>query len=118
MYDFIDMATFYRNWYVLWIGLKNSRGKGTMRIVGYKLQILISSYLSFTEDSPPRIRIHREGGYYTTGTSGELLVYPGAIIHIDCLYHRNLGNPEWTLGNRYEYIQGRRVTRKPYPTGK
>ena len=85
---------------------------------GYKLQILISSYLSFTEDSPPRIRIHREGGYYTTGTSGELLVYPGAIIHIDCLYHRNLGNPEWTLGNRYEYIQGRRVTRKPYPTGK
>ena len=101
------------------MGLKNSRGKVIMRISGgYKLQTLISSYLSFTEDSPPRIRIHREGGYYTTGPSGELLVYPGAIIHIDCLYHRNLGNPEWTLGNRYEYIQGRRVTRKPYPTGK
>ena len=76
-----------------------------------------TTFIIISEDLPPRIHIHRESGYFTTGSSGELLVYPGAIIHIDCLYHRNLGNPEWVLGNKYEYIQGRSVRKKPYPTG-
>jgi hypothetical protein len=41
-------------------------------------------------------------------TTGELLVYPGSIVHLDCLYRRKLGNPEWIQ----ETNNG-----KSYPTG-
>ena len=82
------------------------------------LGILHLVLLFLSEDAPPRIRIHRDAGYSTVGPSGELIVYPGSIIHIDCLYNRNLGNPTWILGQTHEYIQGRRARRKVYPKGK
>ena len=40
--------------------------------------------------------------------TGELLVYPGSIVHLDCLYKRKLGNPEWILTDN---------NGKSYPTG-
>lgn len=45
--------------------------------------------------------------FLLAGPSGEVLVYPGSIFHIDCLFDRRKGNPDWKTANPV----------KRYPTG-
>ena len=65
-------------------------------------------YFYFSEDLPPQLSLHVASGHASTGPAGEVLVYPGSIFHIDCLFDRRKGNPEWTL----------RKPGKKYATGK
>ena len=66
-----------------------------------------------SEDAPPRLMVHSSVGgggdvsHVTVGPSGEILIYPGSILHIDCLFSRKKGNPQWTWTRRV----------KDYPTG-
>lgn len=48
------------------------------------------------DDSPPSIRIKIGSGSGTFEPSGVLAVLPGSTIHLDCMYQRRRGNPEWT----------------------
>ena len=63
-----------------------------------------NSNLSFSEELPPQLTLHLASGHAAIGPSGEVLVYPGSIFHIDCLFDRRKGNPEWNTkkpGKRY-----------------
>jgi len=40
--------------------------------------------------------------------SGELAVYPGSVLHLECLHARKHGEPEWSWTSTY----------RTYPTGK
>ena len=58
--------------------------------------MIYNSYFFFvTEDQPPQVAIQTANGYSTIGPANELLVYPGSILHLDCVFNRKLGNPEW-----------------------
>ena len=61
-------------------------------------------YFFFSEDMPPQLSLHVASGHASVGPAGEVLVYPGSIFHIDCLFDRRKGNPQWTLskpGKKY-----------------
>ncbi|XP_040563745.2 locomotion-related protein Hikaru genki [Lepeophtheirus salmonis] len=74
-----------------------------------------SSRANFSEDEPPRLVVHssvngvnnEEEDRIITGPSGEVLIYPGSILHIDCVYSRKKGNPQWSWSRHV----------KVYPTG-
>ena len=65
------------------------------------------NFLDFSEEKPPSVTVHTVRGYTTLGPANELLVYPDSIIHLDCLFDRKLGNPQWKQSNKD----------KIYPTG-
>lgn len=51
---------------------------------------------NFSDDSPPSVRIKIGSGSGAFEPSGVLAVLPGSIIHLDCMYPRSRGNPEWS----------------------
>ncbi|KAF4518188.1 hypothetical protein B566_EDAN005913 [Ephemera danica] len=39
--------------------------------------------------------------------NGELAVFPGSIVHLECVFARRLGNPEWTWTSTFrQYLTG------------
>lgn len=48
------------------------------------------------DDSPPSIRIKMGSGSGAFEPSGVLAVLPGSTIHLDCMYLKRKGTPEWT----------------------
>merc|ERR1711953_1141694 len=63
-----------------------------------------SNRANYSEELPPQLTLHLASGHAAVGPSGEVLVYPGSIFHIDCLFDRRKGNPEWKTakpGKRY-----------------
>ena len=64
-------------------------------------------FLSSLESSPPTIVHHVPTGSVQPGSDGRLVVYPGSIVHLDCLFLRTRGNPVWIWS----------ATSRRYPTG-
>lgn len=62
---------------------------------------------NFSGDSPPSIIFHIPTGSASVGSAGQLVVYPGSILHFDCLFLRTIGNPTWTWTSTF----------REYPTG-
>lgn len=46
-------------------------------------------------------------GSVSVEPSGELAVYPGSVLHLECLHARSQGEPEWSWTSTY----------RTYPTG-
>ncbi|XP_065172181.1 locomotion-related protein Hikaru genki [Atheta coriaria] len=51
---------------------------------------------NFTEDAPPTILIRIPSGSASIEPGGELAVFPGSTLHLECLFSRRLGSPDWT----------------------
>ncbi|XP_017794228.1 PREDICTED: locomotion-related protein Hikaru genki [Habropoda laboriosa] len=51
---------------------------------------------NYTEDVPPTIVFGLPVGSAAIEPSGTLAVFPGSILHLECLFARKLGDPEWT----------------------
>uniref|UniRef100_T1GYX8 Ig-like domain-containing protein n=1 Tax=Megaselia scalaris TaxID=36166 RepID=T1GYX8_MEGSC len=51
---------------------------------------------NFSDDSPPSVRIKIGSGSGAFEPSGVLAVLPGSILHLDCMYPRARGSPEWS----------------------
>ncbi|XP_060832880.1 locomotion-related protein Hikaru genki isoform X2 [Bombus pascuorum] len=67
----------------------------------------ISNYTGETEDVPPTIVFGLPAGSAAVEPSGALAVYPGSILHLECLFARKLGNPEWTWTSTFrQYLTG------------
>lgn len=68
------------------------------------------SWIVFNEsadDSPPSIRIKVGVGSGSFEPSGVLAVLPSSILHLDCIYPRRRGTPEWTWTGWFrQYITG------------
>lgn len=60
------------------------------------------------DDSPPSIRIQIPVGSGAFEPSGVLAVLPSSTIHLDCMYPRRRGTPEWTSTGRHRsYYTGK-----------
>lgn len=56
---------------------------------------------NFSDDSAPSIRIKIGSGSGAFEPSGVLAVLPASTIHMDCMYPRARGTPEWTWTSWY-----------------
>ncbi|XP_024947531.1 locomotion-related protein Hikaru genki isoform X2 [Cephus cinctus] len=62
---------------------------------------------NYTEDVPPTILFGLPAGSAAVDPSGALAVFPGSILHLECLFARKLGNPEWTWTSTFrQYLTG------------
>lgn len=61
------------------------------------------------EDVPPTIVFGLPAGSAAIEPTGTLAVFPGSILHLECLFARRLGNPEWTWTSTFrQYLTGER----------
>lgn len=62
---------------------------------------------NYSDDSPPSIRIKVGVGSASYEPSGQLAVLPGSTLHLDCMYPRKKGSPEWTWTGWFrQYLTG------------
>lgn len=62
---------------------------------------------NYTEAVPPTIVFGLPAGSAAIEPSGALAVFPGSILHLECLFARKLGNPEWTWTSTFrQYLTG------------
>lgn len=63
---------------------------------------------NYSDDSPPSIRIKVGVGSAAYEPSGVLAVLPGSTLHLDCMYPRRKGSPEWTWTGWFrQYLTGK-----------
>lgn len=61
-----------------------------------------------TENVPPTIVFGLPAGSAAVEPTGALAVFPGSILHLECLFARKLGNPEWTWTSTFRrYLTGK-----------
>lgn len=61
----------------------------------------------FIENSPPTILVRVPSGSAAVDHNGGLVVFPGSILHLECLFLRRHGDPEWTWTSEAEtYLTG------------
>ncbi|XP_019878837.2 locomotion-related protein Hikaru genki-like [Aethina tumida] len=65
-------------------------------------------FTNLTEDAPPPTILFKiPSGSSSIEPGGELAIYPGTTVHLECIFSRHLGSPDWTwtapLG---EYLTG------------
>lgn len=66
-----------------------------------------TSISNYTENVPPTIVFGLPAGSAAVEPTGALAVFPGSILHLECLFMRKLGNPEWTWTSTFRrYLTG------------
>lgn len=60
------------------------------------------------EDAPPTILIRIPSGSASVEPGGELAVFPGSTVHLECLFSRRIGSPDWTWTSPLgQYLTGK-----------
>lgn len=57
-------------------------------------------------DVPPSIIYSVVDGNYGVDPQGRLVLVPGSIVHFDCIFPKQNGNPKWTWTNSNSQRQG------------
>ncbi|UYV80321.1 hig [Cordylochernes scorpioides] len=71
-------------------------------------QCLVTTlHSNFSDQVPPTISYNVASGDAGPSLDGQLIVLPGSIVHFDCLFQRQYGNPQWTWT----------PTHRQYPSG-
>ncbi|XP_056646421.1 sushi, von Willebrand factor type A, EGF and pentraxin domain-containing protein 1 isoform X5 [Diorhabda sublineata] len=61
----------------------------------------------YSMEKPPTILFRHQLGPIAQSNEGKLIVYPGTILHMECLWIRRFGNPKWTVSHDYrKYPEG------------
>ncbi|CAH0550197.1 unnamed protein product [Brassicogethes aeneus] len=61
----------------------------------------------YSMEKPPTILFRHQLGPIAQSNDGKLIVYPGTILHMECLWIRRFGNPKWTISHDYrKYPEG------------
>lgn len=61
-------------------------------------------------ESPPTILVRIPSGTAAVDED-TLIVFPGSILHLECLYSRKEGNPQWTWTSGFrQYLTGKFLT--------
>lgn len=51
----------------------------------------------FAEKSPPTILVRLPNGSSAIDSvTNQVVIYPGSIVHLECLFKRKDGDPEWS----------------------
>ncbi len=53
----------------------------------------------YATDRAPTILVRHKGGRIAQSTDGRLVVTPGTIVHLECLFVRRFGQPQWEFDN-------------------
>ncbi|XP_031335519.1 sushi, von Willebrand factor type A, EGF and pentraxin domain-containing protein 1-like isoform X3 [Photinus pyralis] len=66
----------------------------------------LNQEFDYSMEKPPTILFRHELGPIAQSNEGKLIVYPGVILHMECLWIRRFGIPKWTIGhNHRQYPQ-------------
>lgn len=58
-------------------------------------------------EKPPTILFRHQFGPIAQSNEGKLIVYPGTILHMECLWIRRFGTPKWHASHEYrKYPEG------------
>ncbi|XP_018896895.2 sushi, von Willebrand factor type A, EGF and pentraxin domain-containing protein 1 isoform X2 [Bemisia tabaci] len=58
-------------------------------------------------EKPPTILFRHQQGPIAQSNDGKLIVYPGTILHMECLWIRRFGTPKWNVSHSYrQYPEG------------
>ncbi|GFY59616.1 locomotion-related protein Hikaru genki [Trichonephila inaurata madagascariensis] len=57
--------------------------------------VATTMHRNFSLQAPPTILYHVVSGDAGLAENGSIVVFPGTIINIDCLFQRQLGSPQW-----------------------
>jgi len=52
-------------------------------------------------EKPPTILFRHQLGPIAQSNDGRLIVYPGTILHMECLWIRRFGTPKWVVSHDY-----------------
>ncbi|XP_076260368.1 hig-anchoring scaffold protein isoform X2 [Rhynchophorus ferrugineus] len=55
----------------------------------------------YSMEKPPTILFRHQLGPIAQSNDGKLIVYPGTILHMECLWIRRFGVPKWTVSHDY-----------------
>lgn len=55
----------------------------------------------YSMEKAPTILFRHQLGPIAQSNDGKLIVYPGTILHMECLWIRRFGNPKWTISHDY-----------------
>lgn len=61
-------------------------------------------WLFFIVEKPPTILFRHQLGPIAQSNDGRLIVYPGTILHMECLWIRKFGTPKWEVSHNYRYV--------------
>ncbi|KAK7593077.1 hypothetical protein V9T40_007829 [Parthenolecanium corni] len=62
---------------------------------------------AYALEKPPTILFRHEQGPIAQSTDGKLIVYPGTVLHMECLWIRRFGTPKWNVSHTYrKYPEG------------
>ena len=71
-----------------------------LKIIGRFAYAWIIVYLTAVE-KPPTILFRHQLGPIAQSNDGRLIVYPGTILHMECLWIRRFGTPKWVISHNY-----------------
>ncbi|CAG0920180.1 unnamed protein product [Notodromas monacha] len=61
----------------------------------------LSQEYDYALERPPTILFRHQLGPIAQSNDGKLIVYPGTILHLECLWLRKFGNPKWVISHKY-----------------
>jgi hypothetical protein len=68
--------------------------------IGRLVYAWITVFLPAVE-KPPTILFRHQLGPIAQSNDGRLIVYPGTILHMECLWIRRFGTPKWVISHNY-----------------
>ncbi|XP_044746690.1 complement factor H isoform X3 [Coccinella septempunctata] len=61
----------------------------------------------YSMEKPPTILFRHQLGPIAQSNEGKLIVYPGTVLHMECLWIRRFGIPKWTVSHEHrKYPEG------------
>ncbi|XP_022235843.1 locomotion-related protein Hikaru genki-like, partial [Limulus polyphemus] len=67
----------------------------------------LSQENDYALEKPPTILFRHQLGPIAQSNDGKLVVYPGTILHLECLWIRKYGTPKWEVSHSYrKYPEG------------
>ncbi|XP_069936040.1 sushi, von Willebrand factor type A, EGF and pentraxin domain-containing protein 1 isoform X3 [Cherax quadricarinatus] len=67
---------------------------------------------NYSLDKPPTILFRNEHGPMAQSNDGKLVVYPGTVLHLECLFMRRHGTPKWNVSLASSLLPGKKRRRK------
>lgn len=59
----------------------------------------LNQHYNYSPSIPPTILFRHKNGEIAQTNDGKLVVEPGTILHMECLYIRRNGTPSWDIDN-------------------
>ncbi|XP_071532550.1 LOW QUALITY PROTEIN: sushi, von Willebrand factor type A, EGF and pentraxin domain-containing protein 1-like [Panulirus ornatus] len=66
----------------------------------------------YSVDKAPTILFRNERGPMAQSNDGKLVVYPGTVLHLECLFERRHGTPKWNVSLSSTQLLGKKRRRK------